>query len=218
MGKPAAELVKDLVERILGPAADAKGQALKEWIEQRKQRGADRIFEAAALLLDAGIEPQPVPGRILLPFLEHASLQDQPELQRKWAALLTNAATPGFQEILPGYVQILGQLTPVQAQILDWLHERRTPHYENVGDLFPDTTRWQIQERFALDNKDYNILIGDLQRLQVIEPPPNMLGDESSQTTWTSPTLYLKVRFTPLGIAFIAACQPPARGGDPDNA
>jgi hypothetical protein len=46
MGKPAAELVKNLVERVLGPAADAQGQSLKEWIENRHKRATETLFEA----------------------------------------------------------------------------------------------------------------------------------------------------------------------------
>lgn len=45
VGKPTAELLKNLVERVLGPAADAQGQKLKEWIENRNRRAEQTVID-----------------------------------------------------------------------------------------------------------------------------------------------------------------------------
>jgi hypothetical protein len=47
-------------------------------------------------------------------------LEEDDDLRAKWAALLANAATAEQGDyILPAYAEILRQLTPVQAKMLD---------------------------------------------------------------------------------------------------
>ena len=209
VGQPGAELVKDLVERILGPAADAKGLALREWIEQRHNRATDTLFEAGTLLRDAGIEPQPVPGRILLPLLEKASLQDQSELQRKWAALLANAATPDKMEILPAYVEILSQLLPLHASLLDGMFSRQELTEE--GRIrFKSVSRDEVLENLNIDKTSYAVLAVDLHRMRLIEGSSHV-WIAADPVGLTNPTNYGRITLTALGIHFIAACQPPAR-------
>lgn len=213
VGKPAAELVKNLVERVLGPAADAYGQSLKEWVEQRHKRAEQTLYEAGRLLHDAGIEPQGVPGRILLPILKRSSLADQPELQRKWAALLANAATPGFDEILPAYAEILSQLTPAHVNMLD---QMTSSLWQRVGDKeerFYDFYIEQkaVQDLTRLSEREYLILAADLHRMNLIASllevghtvDPGLSGIAFA-------TDYHTLRMTHLGIAFIEACQAPA--------
>lgn len=238
IGKPTAELVKSLVERILGPAADAKGLAFKEWVEQRHQRATATLLSAGELLNDAGIEPQPVPGRILLPILEHASLQDQPELQEKWAALLANAATPKFQEILPGYIEILRQLTPMHVVLLDYMYMvyceiaklplkgdspttdadsnaatgsqwRRRVVLRNVHDTLP-ILREAIRKRTSLDDAEYTLMAADLHRMRLIDSARSVTSGWDVEGV-AAPTAYESLYLTPLGIAFIEVCHKPEK-------
>ena len=113
VGQPSAEVLKDLVQRVLGPSADAKGQAIKEWLENRNNRAQQTVVEAATLMHDAAVEPQAVPGRLLLPILEWSSVQDEPELRLKWAALLANAATPDSNKTSGRVDRGLGRGEPV---------------------------------------------------------------------------------------------------------
>src|SRR5688572_12472225 len=92
VGKPTAESLTRIIEKIVSPSADAVGQGiavtLKQWAEQRAKRATETLVAAAGLLNEARLQPQPVPGRILWPLLERSSLEEDEELRRRWATLL----------------------------------------------------------------------------------------------------------------------------------
>jgi hypothetical protein len=72
------------------------------------------------LLLDIKREPQVVPLKILLPLLDAASLEEEPNMTARWAALLANAADPAqWVQIQPGFAEVLRQLTPTDARVLE---------------------------------------------------------------------------------------------------
>ena len=229
VGKPTVALVKSLIERVLGPAADAKGQALKEWIENRNHRAQQTVIDAATLLHNSGIEPQAVPGRILLPILEYSSVQDEPALRKKWAALLANAARPDASKprIIPAFSEILRQLTPDHARILDWMYGMEidiTP--DGLSKTWPDVARAEIENTFKLSPADYALLITDMERLQLIEPRRDIpvMDDDNVEidgdqvlalavARWNSRVKYDSIGFTSLGLHFIQACLPPKAVG-----
>lgn len=172
VGTPAAEMAKDLIGRFLGPTVDIGGDALKNWVHTRIARGHDTVITAAAILEQSGLEPRPVPGRILLPILEHSSLEEDDALRTKWAALLANAATPEHGDyILPAYAEILRQLTPVHVGILDWIFENaQEPSAEEPTiSTWRDVEADEVSYRFGLNGADYQIVASDLHRLQVAQ-------------------------------------------------
>jgi hypothetical protein len=64
----------------------------------------------------------------LVPLLEAASLQDDPTLAEKWAALLANAADPLSRlDITPVYADILRQLSSQEVKVLDMLFNEAQP-------------------------------------------------------------------------------------------
>jgi abortive infection alpha-like protein len=219
--KPAAELVKSFIERLFGPSVDYAGQGLRKWLERRTFRAQAVIADAAQMLQDADVEAREVPGRILLPLIEYASLEDDEELQRKWAALLANAASSKSSNfILPAFADILRQLTPVQARMLDWMHDMKS-EYETWPTIWPDVSRDQIETAFSLSPANYALLITDLERLQLIEPRRDIKsndetidGDEMFQliiARWNSQVKYDSIGFTALGLRFVEACKPPSK-------
>ena len=225
-GQATVKLVTDFAREVVSPTAKATGEGIaapiKHWAEQRSQRAAKTVVDAAVMLDEAGIKAQAVPPQISVPLLQAASMLDDPELHTRWAALLASAATPG-SDIIPGFVEILRQLTSVQAQILDWMYAKE---YEQIRDLprnWPDVERKDIEEKFNLSAKQYALLITDLERLQLIEPRRDLrLSDEGHDIVdmermiplivdrWNSRVKYDSIGFTSLGLQFIEACTPPA--------
>jgi hypothetical protein len=126
--------------------------------------------------------------------------------------------------ILPAFAEILHQLTPVQANILQLMYERKTeqqvpgwpPHW-------PDVARADIESKFKLSHADYALLITDLERLNLIEPRRDIKAgavgaevpmDELLQLVvdrWNSRVKYESIGFTALDLGFIAACTPPVK-------
>jgi hypothetical protein len=215
------DAITDIVKRLFGPTADRAGQALADaFFEKRTERVLTVLSESTKLVTDAGMEPQPVPGRLLMPILEACSWEEDESLRQKWTALLANAASQGpANRVLPAYVEILRQLTPIQASILEWMYAMKTP---SLDGHWPDVPRVEIIEKFQLPSGDYALLITDLDRLQVIEgrrmeDPEFAPGFEVELQlpyiveALTSRIHYDKIAFTSLGVHFMAACTAPSK-------
>lgn len=215
----AKEAVGDAAKRILGPSWDVVGARVRNRLFG--SHVGPVVGEAAELLLEARHEPQPVPAQILMQLLEHASHEEDETLHQKWVALLANAASPtAANKILPSYVDTLRQITPKQAEMLDWMHKQsQPPVWADGGRRWPDFKRDDLEQRFGLSPADYALLFTDLERLGLIEPrrPLHRLGSQDVETQvaiiseWINDRVqYAEISFTALGIRFVEACEPPA--------
>ena len=112
--------VQDLMQRLLGPAATEVGLSFADSARVWRIKRAIRLFEEVKMMAEAAhIEVKPVAPNLIFPILDAASLADD-DLQKSWAALLTNAATTNFMtEVLPSFPDILRQLTPAEVRFLD---------------------------------------------------------------------------------------------------
>lgn len=202
------------LDEMLKPAATAIGEdALTTYRAWRTKNVVAVATAATEMLSNAGVKPLPVPGRILMPLLEHASFEEDSSLRGKWSALLANSASKDSQ-ILPAFIEILRQLTPVQAKMLDWINQ-------TVG--INDITSDEICMGFGLESDEYTLLASDLHRLQLIDGRRVIHAPEKKQflggsakphriTGQSSSSLYYTISLTVLGSAFIAACTQPRAG------
>src|SRR5438552_1884807 len=89
-GKEAIAVVGEFALEIFGPSARAVGKGiaapLEAWAERRVEATKSVIVDAALQVQAAGGNPHPVPGRVLMPLLEKASLEEDHELRRRWVA------------------------------------------------------------------------------------------------------------------------------------
>ncbi len=217
-GFVATELAKPSLKRA--------GEAIEHFLFGNKTEEKKAILKnAAAMLAEVGETPQKVPGRILFEVLEHGSWEEEPELQRKWAALLANAASStDANKILPAFAELLRQLTPIQAQILDWMFDQA--YDSTIGfPSWPDFPRKDLETRFKLVPEDYALFISDMDRLQILEgrrdttiPPHLAMTPEQMQALiigrWDTREKYNLVSFTTLGIRFMFACTSPKRAAE----
>jgi hypothetical protein len=123
IAKQTLEPVGDLVKRIAGPLADEIGESLAVVARPYRIMLSVKMFQKTQRMLkEAGISPHAVPPRLFLPILENASIQDDEDLHTRWAALLANAAaSPNV--VHPSYIEILKQLAPEDAILLDKLYD-----------------------------------------------------------------------------------------------
>lgn len=208
-GIPIAEVVK----RIVLPSADALGERMKNRI--------DRFFEKTGKMVeDAGVTPQPVPEKLLIPLLQGASLEDDEDMHTMWAALLANTASQeNIRRVRPGFIAILKQMAPDEAALLNWLYDREDPHecaalsLENLyGELVYGADRGVAYTRLR-------ICIGGLTTVGLIDNPGFEIRREymfyfESQDGEPNFTTGLPLGFTQRGLDFITACRPPARKGN----
>lgn len=205
VGKPALGLVRDFLGRVLAPSGDALGQTLAYPIQQFNRRRIERaermVIGAAAIVAQAGETPLQVPGRVLFPILEKGSVEEDSELQLRWMTLLASSAMPSKHNwVLPGFAEILSQLTPIQAAILDWMYDCLL----EGGFMSPNRESGEIQKQFGLDDREYGLYASDLVRLGLIQRARVAFKD-----AWEDDGLHATVTLTPLGQNFVVACRPP---------
>jgi hypothetical protein len=210
------------LDDALKPVATEVGNDFLARYRSWKARNvADVVDLAAQIIQDSGKVQVHVPGRILFPTLDYCAVEEEPEMQRRWAALLAHAATssePG--KTLPAYAELLRQLTPIHARILHWMFIQEHEVVSNWFSSWPDFERGTIEAEFDLTPSDYALVVTDLVRLQIVEPRRTISSTEDSLDgeellKWVVLQLndrekYKTVAFTSLGIRFMEACTPPA--------
>ena len=75
------------------------------------------LQEVKRLIEESGKDVKPIATRLFFPVLETASIEDDDEMQTRWAALLANEAT-NVGTVQPSYIDILKQLAPDDARLL----------------------------------------------------------------------------------------------------
>jgi hypothetical protein len=150
-GATAAALApfNDLISRLFGRAADEAGALLGEIahdlgneLRERMRARRVRLFGRTQefLTIEAATAKQ-VELKLLIPLLENGSLEEDDELQDRWAALLSRTST-GMR--IPGAVETLKQLTSDDVETLQLCHD----FVRNVE------TSWEKEnDRFCAENQ-----------------------------------------------------------------
>lgn len=196
------EPANDLIKRIGGPVADEIGEYLAASVRPYTVvRKVEAMAKAQRMLKDRGIPPQSVPPRLLLPILEGASIEDEEDLHTKWSALLANAASSGM--VHPSYIEILKQLTPEDARLLDKLYEL-TKEKKN---------RWLNQVLDELEEDQRGLPFENLTRLGLIQTTYGVDGMKvrvrPGQDPFVSGDMDENHWLTDFAVGFIEACHAP---------
>jgi len=197
----AADL-KEFAEKLLGPSAEELGLIGGEKIRLLRFKSSIKTFKRAKeMLKEAGFsDPRPVELKTLVPLLEYCSLEnDDSDLIEKWAGLLASACSDGLRSY--SYPQILNQLSPKEAKILDEMYgvlkniRRELRWVKDIG-----LNRFS----FKLNNDEDLIYIYNLNRLGLVEFKDEGIGKLDGGFKDDN---YYKI--TPLGMDFIEACLGP---------
>ena len=172
------------------------------WERQvRYMQKAQEFLHAAGLVSPT----RPIPLKLAIPLMQGATLEEDDDLQDRWAALLVNAANANFKgEVRRSYITILEQLTSLDAKILDTilaLPFERTRHGGVATRELPDNAHiMENNEKDFLPPPDEVVLsLSNLARLGCIRPT----------MTWGGGDNYGRVNPTILGKAFSDACRTP---------
>ncbi len=189
---------------IAGPLEQGMGifeDRLKYVRWERQQRLIQRAQE---FLQQSGLDKptRAVPLNLALPIIQGAALEEDDELQDRWAALLVNAANANFAEIRRSYTSILEQLTVLDARILDVLYALpfEESQHEGVTTLgLPNSARLVAadEQSFPLPQQNIVISLSNLARL----------GCLRAGATWGGGENFGRVNTTVAGKAFIEACK-----------
>ncbi len=119
---------------VLAPAGGTLGEAWAAVLGDRI--AAWRLRNAAALQIQVNRELQKmglrvdrsrIPERYAIAWFEEATKQDEPEIQALFARLLAKAAAGDPDAADRRLVEIVGRLTPIDAQVLRWLFDLAGP-------------------------------------------------------------------------------------------
>lgn len=119
-----------LLDKLLGPAATEVGLSLNDSVKVWRFKRQVRLLQEVKRFVEQNDKDiKPIATRLFFPILEAASIEDDDEIQTRWAALLANEAT-NVGSVHPSFIDILKQLTPVDARLLDdlcdWCEQKKT--------------------------------------------------------------------------------------------
>jgi hypothetical protein len=121
---------REFIFSLIGPAGQEFGLLLGDWMHVARQKALTSIIARAKLKVDeVGGQIHQVPLKVLVPMMESCSLEQDSEMMERWANLLAGAACG--EQVLPAHVQILSQLTPEAARVLDRIHKIQKPMSKN---------------------------------------------------------------------------------------
>jgi hypothetical protein len=199
IAKQTLEPVGDVMKRIAGPLADEIGESLALIARPYRVALSVKMFQKTQRMLkDAGLPAEPVPPRLFLPMLEAASIENDEDLHTKWSALLANAASS--DKVHPSYIEILKQLTPDDARLLDKFYEMTDGTSRWLNDILEeeeeDGIPFQNLVRLGLIESTYET-DGMKVRVQPVHDP--YLSGEMDLNRW----------LTGFAVGFIEACRAP---------
>lgn len=180
-GFEIVEKLSTLLEKIFGEGFTHLGGSFSDWAKYFRYKNLLKLQDKVILLhRKRGIEGKttPVPPRYAIPLLESASLEDDENLQDKWAGLIANGTDPNkcfqFQKI---YIQILSNLEPLDAILLDFLASQKDI-IKIDDDSKPKFNAEKISDILKKDREAINISLSNLFRLGCII--------DSWKNTWDS--------------------------------
>ncbi|TKR53663.1 DUF4393 domain-containing protein [Allopusillimonas ginsengisoli] len=191
---------------VSGPLEQGMGIFEDRLRYMRWERQIRLMQRAQDLLQLVGLSTptRPVPLKLAIPIMQGASLEENDDLQDRWAALLVNAANANFHsEVRRSYVAILEQLEPLDASILDALYSlpfEQSQHDGIVTQKLPESAyiAEEKEQNFPLPSADIVISLSNLARLGCLRPGMTWGGGES----------FGRVNPTVAGKAFVEACHP----------
>ncbi len=143
------------------------------------------------ILEEAGLHAQEVPGRVLLPILDTCSLENDDDLQERWAGLLATASQEA-DSFSPSFIETLKQLTPKEAQHLDRIfatlsRDRPLTHHDPIpyGALAGKGTpsgSLETLERLGLVSPEYKVKF-EKPTLRLLSGSPESGWDETEPST-----------------------------------
>ena len=224
VGKLAESVEKLTVEarKLLydfgSPVAKEAGEWLADAIRFRRivrvQAVIETLRQAQAALTGAGLDAKALELKTLVPLLEQCSLEEEPDMMRRWANLL--AAAAAGDPVTPSYVKVLGELTPDEARILDAVARSRrdiADKEQKIGTVLAIEIG-KVRAELSIPQTHLHSALINLQHLQLLQRC-------FSRATFLANSLPLALKsddfvgLTPFGSAFLeVVSHPPSKALD----
>lgn len=208
--------VEKYAEQITGTARGELGSWLADHVRLRRFKSQLKIVgKAQKFAEDAGFDPGVVNLKVLVPLLEAGSLEDDADtddaerMTDRWAALLANASHANREdEVLPSFPEVLRQLTPVEAKLLDAIYDvaMRFTRKERANHGADGEA---LRASVGVAEASFSTHIDNLYRLRLAAAPAVGLAFTDNPETRYQLSGYTVICLTDFGNAFVRACRPP---------
>lgn len=153
------DLAKGFIDKLVSPPIEELGLLVKDQISYWRFNNQVRILNKAKLLCEENdISVKAIPPKLLCPYLENASLEDDDELQDKWAILLVNMVDS--QQNIQNHVfpYILSQLSKDEFSLLESALIEKIKRVSDVETELKEFTknRDEIEDKLKLQLSELN--------------------------------------------------------------
>lgn len=197
--RKALELASAFFAKVLGEDAAGIFRDAMFYFRARNaislQEKLDKILENRQIR-----NPKAIPLRLAIPFLETATLEDDPTIQERWARLLANALDPSIHiDMERYYASVLKDLSPVDCLVVE-----KIASMAQVGQG-EEITIDGLADSLGLPLMTTDISVCNLGRQNLIERKPKTGAPVGSVSTW----VYKNCVFflTGFGKGFVRACS-----------
>lgn len=190
-------VIPDFVSEFGGILADQ----VKFW---RFKNQVVIVRKAEKFIETQGLKKHAADIKTLAPLLEFSSFETDETMQNRWAKLLANTVSDG-SKVLPVFVQILNELRPIEAQLLEVVYLATLNQSEEEKKLPLQFSKERICDVYKIALDDFDLILQNLLRLGLCQPPGStgiMFGN--SRVALQTLDLF---ELTPFGKAFVEACR-----------
>ncbi|MCH8011798.1 MAG: DUF4393 domain-containing protein [Candidatus Marinimicrobia bacterium] len=158
-----------------------------------------------------GCKPQEVPLKFIANLLDNCSWEENEDMQTRWAALLANAANQGESTTdYVTYVELLRQLTPIQAMCLEVMYEERDYPARLYSRQLPSyQSAHTLKLALSIADDQLHVLFDSLMRLNLIHVKLGQENDTFDTQNVGIERSYEESSLTYLGQALIKKCRIP---------
>jgi hypothetical protein len=118
-----SQAARAVLSEVTGDVHHLRGMVSDQFGYWRLKR-LNRLAEKAGELAGADMRLSPIALRTLVPLLDAGTIEEDDDMQDRWAALLASAGLRP-DAIPPSFVEILRALSPEEAQVLDDIADGR---------------------------------------------------------------------------------------------
>jgi hypothetical protein len=144
-----------------------------------------------------------IPLKNAVPLLEYATLEEDDNLQDMWARLLVNGTSESTGiNIERSFIEILAQISPLEAQILQAIYALPFDKTRNTGVATENLPEFATVVEDKPENKpkepsqEVKLALANLVRIGCLKFP----------ATWDGGEIFTQINTTLIGNEFVAAC------------
>jgi len=196
------DLAKDFLQKLIGPSVDELGLLFSDNVKLWRLKNQIRNLEKVKKIVEDGkIDIKQVNLKVLIPYLEGVSLEEDETLQDLWANLFTNYIDTSKNLTINVYPNILKQLSTNEVTILRFLQS-------NGNKLTTNGYKTNKEINFTSEE------IANLERLGLIKEVLEIsqyggnIDDSTGQWKWDFEELASgEFYITDFGFEFLNACE-----------